>query len=90
MSDEMTKFFAVSVNASTEEEIHEKIRNSNKLNKYIEQLPDWRNRIASIIKFLVENPVEQIYDPADDEISGSFQLERFLFGEFGDEDEEYS
>ena len=66
--DFVNKYFAISVNASTDHEIQEKIRHSNKRNKHVERLPDWRNGIAKMLKYLAENPFEQIYDPADDEL----------------------
>ena len=34
--------------------------------------PDLINGIDSIITYLIENPFEMIYDPADDELSESF------------------
>ena len=56
-------------------------------NKHIERFPDWRKSIAKILNYLDENPFEMIYDPADDELSESFKLERFLSVSLKDKDE---
>ena len=83
MSDDGDReYFYLSVNASTNHEIREKIRHSNKKNKHIERLPDWRKSIAKILTYLDESPFEMIYDPADDGLPESYQLERFLAVEF--------
>ena len=34
--------------------------------------------INTIITYLIDNPLELVYDPEDDECSDSFELERYL------------
>ena len=46
------RIFAVSVNASTDREMYEKMRNANTRNKHIELITEWRNGIENIVTFL--------------------------------------
>ena len=51
----------------------------------IKRIPDWINGIDSIITYLIENPFEMIYDPADDELSESFDLDKYIAFKFNDQ-----
>ena len=69
---------AISVNASTDAEVYEKIKYSNRKNICVENVNNWKSHLESILTCLKENPIEIVYDPEDDGIADSFELERFI------------
>jgi len=51
----------------------------------VKLIPDWTKGIDRIITYLIENPFEMIYDPADDLLSESFELDKYIAFKFNDQ-----
>ena len=77
--DEHRLIFGYYLKASSDHELHEKIRHSWEQLHEIKQFEGyWPKCTDLIVDYLKNNPVEMLYDPRDDDCEDAFGLERLI------------
>ena len=80
------QIIACPVNASTSQEVYQKILDTlSRIKDQSKTIPrNWRDShefkqgLKDVVSHLKENPIEAIYDPKDDDYERPFELERFI------------
>ena len=78
-SDKRRTIFGYFIKASSDHELHEKLSHLwNQLHEINQFQEDWPADTDEVVQHLIDNPVEMLYDPEDDECEDAFELERLI------------